>query len=301
MAILQLIRLPNLLMLAFCQLLIRYGFYIPMGADFGLSDLDYLILVLSTCLVAGGGYIINDINDLEIDRINKKNRPLVSGLIQEKTAFSLYVILTIVGVGGGFYLANLIGRPAFAGIFVAVAALLYLYASMLNSMLLVGNLLISVLVGVSLLIVVVFDLLPITDWSNQQNQQWFFSVILLYSAWSFVINLLREWVKDLQDVDGDRNGGRQTLPIVLGRSRTRSLVIAVTILFIISLLYQLYFHWYNRSWMVLYFLALVIGPLIFFCIKLQSSTTTDDYRKASTILKLIMFMAICSIPLLNLN
>ena len=301
MQLIRLIRLPNLLMLALCQVIIRYGFYLPSGADYGLDHVNFGMLVLSCIFLAAGGYIINDLSDKEIDRVNKKNRPLVTGMISDRSAFAYYMIFTILGVGGGFYMANLTGYPAYAGIFVAIAALLYLYATMLSSMLLIGNLLISVLVGFSLLVVLIFDLLPVTDWSNRSNQQWFFQTVLLYSGWSFGLNLLREWVKDLEDMDGDQNGGRQTLPVVLGRRRTIGLITIGTVVLIVSLLYQLYFEWYSRTYLVLYFLALIIGPLIFFAIKIQGAKSSSDYRKASLLLKFIMLIAICSIAMLNIN
>src|SRR5690554_635682 len=125
-----------------------------------LSTSQFILLVLATLCIAAGGNIINDIYDIEIDRVNKPDKVLIGKSISERTANNLFFILNIIGVGIGFYLSNVIGRPGFSALFIGISALLYLYAANLKSMLLVGNILVSILVAMSFIIVAIYDLLP---------------------------------------------------------------------------------------------------------------------------------------------
>src|SRR5690606_14297971 len=114
-------------------------------------------------------------------------------------------------------------------LFVVFSALLYLYASYLKGVFLVGNLLVSGLVAMSLLIVPLFDLLPAITVENQAGQSAVFKIVLYYALFAFSINFIREIVKDLQDINGDKKGGMNTLAIALGRKRTMKIVFALAV------------------------------------------------------------------------
>ena len=137
---LKLIRYQNLLLLAFMQLLLRYGFLKLQNVPLSLADWQYGLLIASTILIAAAGYVINDIFDQGTDAVNKPKQVIVGKNISEGSAYNIYVALNIAGVGIGFYLTNVIQKPSFAAIFIVVAATLYLYATSLKQMLLIGNL-----------------------------------------------------------------------------------------------------------------------------------------------------------------
>ena len=157
---LKLIRYQNLLLLAFMQLIFRYGFLKLQNIYLSLNDWQYGLLVLSTVLIAAAGYVINDIMDQETDYDNKPDNVIVGQYISEKAAYNLYFILNITGVGIGYYLANVIQKPSFAGAFIIISATLYMYASSLKQILLVGNIIVALLLSFSVLIIGLFDLLP---------------------------------------------------------------------------------------------------------------------------------------------
>ncbi len=159
-SILNLIRWKNLLMIALVQLLIKYALLEPFGVHTSLNTLGILLLILATTCIAAAGNIINDIYDVETDFINKPNKLIVGKSVSEKTAYNLFIIFNVIGVGVGFYLSNYVGKSAFFSIFVIVSALLYIYASYLKQMLLIGNIVISILVALSLIVVGIFELLP---------------------------------------------------------------------------------------------------------------------------------------------
>ena len=162
MKYLKLIRYQNLLLLAFMQLIFRYGFLKFQNIFLSLAEWQYALLVLSTVLIAAAGYVINDIMDQETDNENKPGNSIVGHDISEARAYNIYVGLNIIGVGIGFYLSNVIQKPSFVAIFIVIAATLYIYATSLKQMLLVGNIIVALLLSVSVLIIGVFDLLPAT-------------------------------------------------------------------------------------------------------------------------------------------
>lgn len=297
MNVLKLIRFPNLLIIALAQILIRYGLYVPFNATPALSDFQFALLILATLAIAAAGYVINDIYDQEIDRINKPNSLLVGDKISEKQANSLFVILNIIGVGIGFYLANTIQRPVFVSFFILISLLLYLYASSLKRILVVGNLLIAVLVAMSILIVPIFDLLPTITWQNQVVQTRTFLLILDFAIFAFFINWIREIVKDLLDIDGDKKGRINTLPIAIGRSRTLKIIMALTFLLLCGIIYYMYENLYKQQYLMLYFLVFIVGPLLYLFIKTFDAKSKKRYRFMASLLKIIMLMGICAMIL----
>ena len=269
----------------------------PLGADLALSSFYFTLLVIATVFIAAAGNIINDIYDVEIDKINKPEKVIIGKIISEKTANYLFIIFNVIGVGLGFYISNQIGKPEFSGYFIVVSALLYLYASFIKSITLLGNVIVSALVAFSLIIVGLFDLLPAVNFLNQEHQSYVFGILLIYSFFAFYINLMREITKDIEDIDGDRNGGLNTLPIVLGRKRTSYIVFGMSVLALFGTIYYIYIHLYNYTYAVLYFLLFVLAPLLYFSVKLWDAKNKSDYTFLSKTLKVIMLFGMCSILL----
>lgn len=301
MKYLHLIRYQNLIFIALAQLFIKYGLFQPFGIDITLNTFEFSLLILATVCVAAGGNVINDIYDVEIDRINKPKKLLIGKKITEKSANNLYILLNVIGVAIGFYLSNVIGKPGFAALFIVFSALLYLYASYLKGMLLIGNLLISALVAMSLIIVGLFDLMPAITTENRASQSFIFRIILDYSLFAFFLNFIREIVKDLQDINGDKKGEMNTLPIALGRKRTTTITFILGVLMVLSVVYYMYENLYNQQIPMLYFLIAIIAPLLYFCVKMWGAETQKDYAFLSTLLKIVMFTGICSMMLLQLT
>lgn len=302
MAFLKLIRYQNLLLLVFMQMLFRYGFLNFQDISLALSDLQFGILVLSTVCIAAAGYIINNIFDKETDTINNKN-VIVGNEISEATAYNLYIALNVIGVGGGFYLSNVIEKPGFALLFIIVSGTLYLYASSFKQSLLIGNIIVALLTAVSVIIVGLFDLYPMITADTQVHLGILFKIILDYAMFAFLINFIREIVKDLEDVKGDYNLGMNTLPIALGVARTAKIVLIATGLITIYLFYYIYNYYFNNDLYisVLYSLLFVIAPLLFFCVKLVSAKNSADFKTLSLILKLVLLFGIISIFVNTLN
>ncbi|MFL0354597.1 geranylgeranylglycerol-phosphate geranylgeranyltransferase [Xanthomarina sp. GH4-25] len=282
-------------MIAFVQFLIKYALLEPFGVTITLNLFGFSLLVLTTVCLAAAGYIINDIYDIETDVINKPEKVIVGKTISEKTANILFISLNVIGVAIGFYLSHLVGRSGFFTLFVIISALLYIYASYLKQVLLIGNIVISLLVSLSLIIVGLFELLPVMTVQNQETQITFFKIIIDYAIFAFVLNFIREIVKDIEDVDGDYKSGMNTLPIAIGRDRATKIVFILLLIPLFGVVYYVITHLYKQLFLVGYFLLFVIAPLIYIMIKSFSAESKKDYQVLSNLLKLVMFFGMLSL------
>ncbi|WP_262916861.1 geranylgeranylglycerol-phosphate geranylgeranyltransferase [Aestuariivivens insulae] len=294
---LNLIRWKNLLMLVLVQLLIKYALLEPLGVQVSLNTFSISLLILATVFIAAAGNIINDIYDIETDTINKPNKLIVGKHITEQTAFNCFIALNLIGVGLGFYVSHLVGKNAFFALFVIISALLYVYASYLKRLFLIGNIIISLLVSLSILIVGIFELLPVITPENQYIQLAVFKIIFYYAVFAFIINLIREIIKDIEDIEGDTKSGMHTLPIVIGTSKARSTAFVLTLFTTMAISFYVISSLYKTPIASGYFIFFIIGPLIYVFIKLLTAKTKQEYRHISAMLKLVMLSGMLSLLL----
>ena len=284
-------------MIALVQLLIKYALLEPFGVQTALDGFGITLLILATVCIAAAGNIINDIYDVETDLVNKPDKVIIDKSISEKAAYNWFIGLNLIGVGVGFYLSHSVGRAPFFSIFVVISILLYVYASYLKRTLLVGNIVISALVALSLIIVGVFELIPMMTPTNQQAQVVFFKVILDYALFAFSINLLREIAKDIEDIDGDYNAAMNTLPIAIGRERARHVLTILNFIPLAGIIFYVTSDLYKQPVAVGYFLLFIIGPLIYTSIKTFSASTKKDMHHISNMYKLVMLFGMLSLLL----
>lgn len=279
------------------QVLIKYALFDAFDVDITLNGFGFFLLVTATVCIAAAGNIINDIYDIDTDTINKPEKVIVTKHISEQAAYNWFIALSVVGVGLGFYISNLIGKSGFAAIFVIVSALLYVYANYLKRTFLIGNIVISALVALSIIIVGLFELLPAINNTNQQAQIMFFKILIDYAVFAFMINLIREMIKDIEDIDGDYNLDMKTMPIVIGRERAIKAAFVVSLIPLFAVTYYVITYLYKQQIAVIYFLVCVIGPLLYFSVKLFSANTKKELSRLSNILKLVMLFGILSLLL----
>jgi 4-hydroxybenzoate polyprenyltransferase len=288
-------------MLAFMQLIFRYVFFKFQDIPLALADWQYGLLVLSTILIAAGGYVINNVFDQSTDTINKPNNVIVGKTISETNAYNLYIGLTVTGVAIGFYLSNVISKPGFASIFILIAATLYLYATSLKQMMVIGNIIVALLLSLSVVIIGIFDLFPTIHEGNQQQMGVIFSILLDYALFTFFLNFMREIIKDIEDVDGDYNQGMNTLPIAIGKSRTAKIVFGLSFIPIIFMLYYINKYLLELVFTTVYLLLFVVGPLFYFTVKIWSAKSKKEFHTLSILLKWILLFGILSIVVISLN
>ncbi|MFV8225684.1 geranylgeranylglycerol-phosphate geranylgeranyltransferase [Christiangramia aquimixticola] len=295
----KILRPGNLIFIALTMFLIKYGLFEPFGVAITLNLFGFSMLVLAVILVAAAGYVINDIFDITADKNNKPGKVYVGRHISEKKAYTLFFVLNIIGIGLGFYLSNMVGRPAFSAFFIFGSAILYLYNSQFQETILVGNILVSLIVGLIPVGVGLYDLLPAITPQNQSTQATIFSILIDYSIFAFLINFLREIVKDQEDIDGDYNAGYKTLPIVLGQKRTNKALFLLGLIPTGFLLYYMYEYLFENRVAILYALFLLVAPLLYFLVSILSADRKSNYTQLSRVLKFILFFGLLSIGLLQ--
>ena len=283
------------------QLVFRYLFLAQSYVDLALTDFNYILLIFATVCIAAGGYVINNIMDQDTDEIAKPQNRVVGVSISETVAYNWYIGLTIVGVGIGFYLSNVIYKPTFASMFILVATLLYMYATSFKQIPILGNVVVALMLSTSIIIIGLFDILPAIDVDNRFRMKEAFDILMHYAIFAFIINLIREIVKDLEDMDGDYQSGINTLPIAIGVQKTKIIVGVLTIISIGILAYYVNSYLFELDYVVYYAMILIVGPLIYFGVKLLNATTKKEFHHLSLVLKIILFFGILSVVVIVYN
>ena len=316
-AFLSLIRLQNLLIVALTQYFIRFAFtktFLPFPA---LNDLEFFLFVFTTISITAAGYIINDIYDVETDRINKKSKLIIGVHFQAKTAIIWYFLLNTLALFSGIYLAILIGKPLYSLIFVYCIFFLWRYSKSMKKAFLIGNIHVAILTALVLINTALFDIIPNIHFPGNESGGMILKIILVYALFSFLLTLIREFVKDIEDKEGDSAINSHTLAIVLGIRKTKIIVFCLSFLVagivgfwqyfqlqIISLnnvkwdgeIYESVLIWGTDKYAIIY-TAILQTALLFFSLKLYNSKTKKDFYYLSQFCKIVMLLGICSIPL----
>jgi 4-hydroxybenzoate polyprenyltransferase len=314
---LKIIRPINLLLSALAMVCIRFFIITPTlkNCTIGngylspyLNNIWFALLVLSVILINAAGYIINDICDIETDKINKPQKVYIDSKINLKSAIRYYYILNIIGIVLGIILSYKVNSSRLSSIHLAAVGLLWIYAVYLKKLPLIGNVSVALLSSVLILIPVFFE--PIVFYNNTESFNDSIKIILkcslVYAAFAFLIQMIREIIKDLQDVDGDKATGCKTLPIVTSVLFSK-IVCSIFIIITMSLTawFQVHFYYQKEFYKVFnnwnfYSTILIQIPLLFILVKLFFSNSTKNYSVLSFIAKAIMLSGIISMIFIKL-
>jgi 4-hydroxybenzoate polyprenyltransferase len=292
---LKLIRIENLLLIALMQLVIKYTFLNQADILQALSDLKYFLLIIATLSIAAGGYIINDIYDVDVDTINKPNKVYIGTHISEKNAYNLYFALNVIGVGLGFYLSRTVNKPAIAAVFVICSALLYVYSNGLKQIPLVGNLLIAALAALSILVVGLFNIFPFIFDFNKDVMFSILSVIIDYAILAFLLHFAREIIKTIEDIEGDKAFEITTVASYFGILVSKIITIFTLLGFIGYACYFIYNNIMHMPYVIGYFVILIMLPTLFVIFKTITAKEKVDFSFISKFLKIIMLTTVFSL------
>lgn len=271
---LKLTRFPNLLIIGLTQYFsVIFLVAHPETWVEKLFDIKLFLLSSSTILIAAAGYIINDYYDIKIDYVNKPHKVVVGKLVKRRIVLFSHAALNVIGIAIGFYLNLYVGLINFVAGFM-----LWIYSNRLKRMPFIGNVVIASLAGLSILVVAIY---------YQRN----YSLLVNYAVFAFSINLVREVIKDMEDLRGDMRFGSKTLPIIWGLRRTKYFLYGLIILFVFTLFYlsnQLENHILN-----LFFLLLIV-PIIYLIYLLYRADSQRRFHQLSTFCKLLMLAGISS-------
>ena len=313
---LKLVRLKNLIIVAITQLAIKFCLINPFVENFILSNTQFYLLVLATVFITASGYIINDIYDVATDAINKNQKRIIEKSIKSRNAISWYIFFNSIGLLLGCYIAYIVKKPFFGLIFLCCIFSLWTYSKHMKRSFLLGNLQVSFLTALSIFNVALFDMIP--NGINKANGELMvFKIILCYTVFAFITTFIREIIKDLEDIEGDKSVNAQTLAITYGIKKTKWIVLAFTILTFFGISYLQYFQysfissefeyeisiWGINRIAVFYTFFLQI-LLLFLGFKIYHSQIKMDFYFISQLCKFIMIVGILSIPLftyLHLN
>ena len=296
---LQLIRWKNLVMIIGIQLLFKYSYFAIFSVATALNSLDFSILQFATITIAAAGYIINDIYDTAADAVNKPKKVIIGTIISKKQGYRYYFILNVLGLLAGFYVAYKVGKPSFIAIFIIAVLLLKVYNSDLKKMPVIGNFIVSLLVSLSILIVGVFDIIPAITDKNVVGQYHAFRVLIDYAVFAFMFMFLREIVKDIEDIKGDKKMNMNTLPILLGRKKTKNIVFSLSFIPLILVTLYSFNNFSDVPFLLAYMLIVVMLPLLYFMTRILYAKTKEDYTLASNLLKIIMLLGMLSIIVIS--
>ena len=295
----QLIRWKNLVMIIGIQLLFKYNYFAIFSVATALNSFDFSLLQFATVAIAAAGYIINDIYDTTADAVNKPKKVIIGTIISKKQGYRYYYTLNALGLLAGFYVAYKVGKPSFIAIFIIAVLLLKVYNSDLKKMPVIGNFIVSLLVSLSILIVGVFDIIPAITDKNVVGQYHAFQVLIDYSVFAFMFMFLREIVKDIEDISGDKKMNMNTLPILLGRKRTKNIVFSLSFIPLILVTLYSFNNFSDVPFLLAYMLIVVMLPLLYFMTKILYAKTKEDYTLASNLLKIIMLLGMLSIIVIS--
>jgi 4-hydroxybenzoate polyprenyltransferase len=246
-------------------------------------------------LIAAAGYIINDYFDLNIDQVNKPDKLIVDKVIKRRWTIFWHIVFSLTGVALGFYV-DYTTRIWLLGFSNAVCVfLLFIYSTSLKRRFLIGNILISLLTSWVILVVAWCEYNHLIKINSSLPADKILRDTFLYAGFAFVISLVREVVKDMEDVEGDRKYGCKTMPILWGMNATKVFV-AVWLMVLTGVLIIIQVYALRLGWdlSVLYSLLLIIAPLIWIFKKLYSAKTAKDFHNLSSLIKFVMLMGILS-------
>ncbi len=300
-AVFRLVRFPNLMIIALLQSLIRYGLIIPILAHYGyepvLSDFRFALLVIASVCLAASGYVINDYFDIKIDRLNRPEKMVIDNGMKRREAMFFHVLLSFIGVFIGLFLAYISRKESWALLFLVVPVFLWYYSTTFKKQGFIGNMVVAGLTSLVSILVVSLEFAMMARVHGNQiidseacSTAWFWT--LGFAFFSFITTLIREVVKDMEDIYGDEKEGCKTLPIEIGIDYSKLLVLILTSFTVISI-WGLYFYFeiLNNSILTLwYFLVLITLPFALSLIQLYRANTPRDYHLLSTFYKIIMLV-----------
>ena len=307
----SLLRVPNLVIIILTQYLLGYGIIRPVmmmqDVEPALGNINFFILVLITLFVAAGGYLINDHFDVNTDRKNKPGKNMLEGRIPVRLAIRVYYVLNGIAIIAGFYLAYLSGSFQLGLIFPAIIGLLWFYSSRYQRMPLWGNLIIALLSATVVLIIWLFEFFMLLNEGEAfvriiGQLEAINAFVWAYALFAFLVSLLREILKDIQDMKGDMSSGFRTIPVIWG-VKTGRMISGLLVILVIALLGLAQYFLYSKGFLLpfWYLMIAVQSILVYLLVQLIVTKTDEAYGFLANTAKIIMVAGILSMELIYIS
>lgn len=308
---LKLIRWQNLIIVILTMVLMRYAVISPMLGRITVTLLDgtgahvpmtlqcplhiFILLVAATLFITAAGYVINDYFDIKTDLINR-GKVIVGTKIPRRKAMMWHNIFNIAGVATGVYISWRTGYLWLGLLFLLVSGLLYFYSASYKRQFLIGNFIVAILTAMVPMLVVIYEW-PFLYRFYTANAigvpqlGFLFYWIGGFAMFAFITTLTREIIKDIEDYEGDRAYGMNTLPVTIG-IRTSKIVVTALLVVTIALLYLVWALFISDRITLLYLSLLVVLPLLYVIYLILHGSNRKQLHSASTVMKAVMLAGI---------
>ena len=308
MAWLKLIRWTNLLIIFFTQLLALACVVLPIqqhgDITFLLNTSNFILVSLSTILIAAAGYIINDYFDIRIDNINRPEKMVLEKNIPRRLAIILHSALNLTALLLAAIVARQGGHYSWLLLQIICTIMLWFYSTHFKRMFMIGNVNVSALTAFTINALIVYEpamhyyltqaaFIDSVEGGKLPNPVW---VLLVYAYFAFVLTWMREIVKDMEDFKGDEADGCVTMPIKWGLRKAERFTLMLGLFAVVPLAIVTINLIINEDWLLgIYTVLALIIPIIWWMTFLPREYTTQHYGKASRGLKFIMLSGIGSL------
>lgn len=297
-SIFSLVRFSNLIIICLSMVLIQFTLIKPIlemnGQQESINWIVFSFLVISTMLLAAGGYVVNDILDVKIDLINKPDKVIVGKKYPLAFCWDLYWTLTISGIVAGLLASWYNKTNTLMSIAPLEAALLWFYSSIFKRKFLIGNLVVAFLCALALFKPMLFN-------AASFKTEGLAFLVFGYCGFAFVLTLIREIIKDIEDLKGDEAYDCKTMPILIGTFASK----IVTGILILLLMIALGWFQYNQTLSetfrqtdylsFCYILLFIQLPLAVLMVMMVKAKTTAGYHFTAFTAKAIMVSGLCSL------
>ena len=311
---LRLVRWPNLLIVGATQLVAWWCVIYPVSGPKVLVPLKFLLLCVSTMLIAAAGYIINDYFDIRIDAINKPGKVILEKEIPRRLAIIVHSALNVVALGLAALVAVPARHPEWLLLQLLCTGLLWRYSTTWKRQFVIGNAVVALMTALTIVALIIYEPAIVAPGSIIPGWHLVFGrtgngkinpllALLTFSAFAFLLTWMREIVKDMEDYKGDDAEGCVTMPIRWGLLRSTRFVQALGMLAIAMLCFAMTALWrIANGWSLsaIYVLLALVVPLVLWILALPKTATVANYHLASIRIKLIMVSGVISLLLLKL-
>ena len=284
------IRWPNMVMIALTQCVFYYLVFLHFGGtSLGMGQEEFAYIMFNTLLITLSGYVINDYFDFETDLINKKRSGLKAYPFSKEGLKILYICLSIVVVFYSIFYGVFYEKISRAFIFLIVHALLFLYSYKLKLYPLFGNICVALLSAMVIFILYIFE---DTFWPLSENffLKPIYFIGVVYFIYAFVLSFIRELVKDIEDMEGDKLSGARTFPIVAGADKSLNLIfLSLGVLCIMTFLLLLLFFMKGLYLVTFLSFGFILVPVLYLLLLSGKGYLNLNVSLFSRILKLLMF------------
>ena len=316
--IFKIIRWKNLVIISLSQIFIKFFFIDFFIQKDQLLNENFVILLIVTILIAASGYIVNDIYDYNLDQINKPEKVVLGKFLKSRDAIIIYMMFNCLAIVLSIFLCMKIEQEIYILVFLLIIYCLWLYSKKLKKYKTIGNILIAFFISLSILNV------PLFSYKNILSDDRFFVflIISIFSALAFLINVKREIIKDIEDIEGDKIHKVKSLPIIFGTKKSKLVTIIIGIILMLAISSLITFQililrsdllldvggnqfsnpqiWGANYISIIYMFIILI---MFFYVELLilNATTKTNFTKASKLLKYLMLLSLLSIPVFSLT